>query len=85
MLRSLRSGEVIDAAWTRFSPPTWHYDVLRGLDCLRFAGVRPDARIAEAVALVAGRRGRDGRWPLDVRHPEHALRAERVLAWAVSG
>jgi hypothetical protein len=33
MFRSLRSGEVIDERWLRFSYPTfWHYDVLRGLD-----------------------------------------------------
>ena len=53
MLRSLASGEVIDRGWTRFSfPPVWHYDVLRGLDYLRSAGVKPDERVAEAVALV---------------------------------
>ena len=51
MLRSLTSGEVIDRRWTRFSfPTTWHYDVLRGLDYLRSAGVEPDERVAEAVA-----------------------------------
>jgi hypothetical protein len=33
MFRSLRTGEVIDERWLRFSFPTfWHYDVLRGLD-----------------------------------------------------
>jgi len=32
MFRSLRTGEVIDERWLRFSFPTfWHYDVLRGL------------------------------------------------------
>ena len=65
MLRSLTSGEVIDSRWTRFSFPTiWHYDVLRGLDYLRSAGVRPDERAAEAVELVEQRRHQNGRWPL---------------------
>src|SRR5262245_41822707 len=33
------------AAWTRFAFPTWwHYDVLRGLEYLRNAGVTPDER-----------------------------------------
>jgi len=33
MFRSLRTGEVIDKRWLRFSfPAFWHYDVLRGLD-----------------------------------------------------
>jgi hypothetical protein len=50
---------------SRFSfPITWHYDVLRGLDYLRSAGVAPDERIAEAVQLVEKRRHQNGRWPL---------------------
>jgi len=54
LLAEPRPGEVIerdrkgDAAWTRFAFPTWwHYDVLRGLDYLRRAGVaatRPASR-----------------------------------------
>jgi hypothetical protein len=71
LLRRLSSGDVIDPAWTRFAfPPLWHYDVLRGLDYLRAAGVRRDARIDEAVAIVRDRRQDDGRWLLDVRHPD---------------
>ncbi|MEI9975711.1 MAG: hypothetical protein WDO73_28815 [Ignavibacteriota bacterium] len=47
MLRSLRTGEVIQKRWLRFSFPTfWHYDVLRGLDYLREAGIKPDGRRA---------------------------------------
>ena len=71
MLRSLTSGEVIDRHWTRFSfPPIWHYDVLRGLDYLRSAGVKPDERVAEAVELVEERRHQNGRWPLGALHPD---------------
>src|SRR6266481_2823711 len=41
MFRSLRTGRVIDKRWLRFSFPTfWHYDVLRGLDYLRNAGIK---------------------------------------------
>ena len=69
MFRRLSSGEVIEPKWTRFSFPTmWHYDVLRGLDYLRSAGVEPDERVAEAVGLVAERRQPDGRWLLDEPH-----------------
>jgi len=69
LLRRLTTGEVIDAAWTRFAfPPLWHYDVLRALDYLRAARVEPDARTEEAVATVVARRQPDGRWLLDVRH-----------------
>jgi hypothetical protein len=50
MLRSLRTGEIIDKRWLRFSFPTfWHHDVLRGLDYLRNAGIKPDGRAREAI------------------------------------
>lgn len=64
LLRSLRSGQVIDSRWTEFSfPVVWYYDVLRGLDYLRSAGLTPDERMADAVAVVQQRRMADGRWP----------------------
>lgn len=85
-------------AFTRFAFPTWwHYDVLRGLEYLRRAGVAPDERMAEAIDLVASKRDSDGRWPLEVRYPGtmlvemdegegqpsrwNTLRALRVLDW----
>jgi hypothetical protein len=87
-----------DAAWARFAFPTWwHYDVLRGLEYLRRAGVAPDARVAEAIELVRSKRDDHGRWPLDTRYPGtmlvdtdegvdrpsrwNTLRALRVLDW----
>ena len=98
MFRSLRTGEVIDERWHRFSYPTfWHYDVLRGLDYLRNAGVAPDSRVREAIEIVTKRRHQNGRWPLNLLHAEripvemetavgsasrwNTLRALRVLRW----
>lgn len=98
MLRRLSTGEIADPVWTYFSFPTrWHYDVLRGLDYLRNAGVEPDERCVEAVDLVESKRDPDGRWPLENTHPGrvhfemeagdgkpsrwNTLRAMRVLAW----
>jgi hypothetical protein len=98
MFRSLRTGEVIDKRWLRFSYPAfWHYDVLRGLDYLRNAGIKPDSRLREAIETVIARRHQNGRWPLNFLHPEHiplemetavgsasrwnTLRALRVLHW----
>jgi hypothetical protein len=98
LLRRLSTGEIIDRAWTQLAFPTlWRFDVLRALDYLRTAGVRPDSRVEEAVAIVLGRRLDDGRWPLDVRHRDTlheemagpvgapnrwiTLRALRVLSW----
>jgi hypothetical protein len=56
--------------FTRFAFPTWrHYDVLRGLEYLRVAGVAPDNRMAEAIELVKSKRNGDGRWPPETRYP----------------
>ena len=90
-----REGET---AFTRFAFPTWwHYDVLRGLEYLRRAAVRPDERVAEAIDLVVSKCDADGRWPLETRYPGqmlvaldesegqpsrwNTLRALRVLDW----
>jgi hypothetical protein len=98
LFRSLRTGKVIDKRWLRFSFPTfWHYDVLRGLDYLRNAGIKPDSRLREAIEVVMQRRHQNGRWPLNRLHPEfvplkletgvgsasrwNTLRALRVLRW----
>lgn len=102
MFRRLSTGKVVDPAWTLFSfPPRWHYDVLRGLDYLRSAGVEPDERCAEAIDLVERKRGEDGRWLLENPHPGrvyfdvdegdgrpsrwNTLRAMRVLDWYEHG
>jgi hypothetical protein len=76
LFRRWSTGEVIErdrkggAEWDRFAFPTWwHYDVLRGLEYLRRAGVTPDERAREAIELVASKRGGDGRWLLDTRYP----------------
>src|SRR6266446_6242514 len=75
LFRRRSTGEVIErdrkggAAWTRFAFPTWwHYDVLRGLEYLRSAGVVPDERVAAAIDLGTSKRGGDGRWPLETQH-----------------
>jgi hypothetical protein len=98
MFRSLRTGKVIDKRWLRFSFPTfWHYDVLRGLDYLQNAGIKPDSRVGDAIKIVMERRHQNGRWPLNFLHAEHiplemethvggasrwnTLRALRVLRW----
>ena len=98
LLRRLSTGETIDPAWTQFAFPTlWHYDVLRTLDYLRAAVADPDERVDEAVEAVIGRRQKNGRWLLDLRHRNtlheelagavgepnrwNTLRARRVLDW----
>ncbi len=104
LFRRRSTGEVIErdryggASWTRFAFPTWwHYDVLRGLEYLRSAGVMPDERVAGAIELVVSKRDGDGRWLIETRYPGvmpveidggegqpsrwNTLRALRVLRW----
>ncbi len=76
MLRRLSNGELIDPAFTKFSFPTgWHYDALRGFEYLRAAGVRPDARAAEAIELVRSKRDAEGRLPLENPHKSEMVNA----------
>jgi hypothetical protein len=104
LLRRRSTGEAIErdrkggAVWSRFAFPTWwHYDVLRGLEYLRRAGVAPDERVAEAIDLVMSKRNREGKWLLETQYPGkmpvetdvgegrpsrwNTLRALRVLKW----
>jgi hypothetical protein len=102
LFRRLSTGAVISIFWERFSyPNTWHYDVLRGLDYLRSAGVEPEGRVSEAVELVKRARYKDGRWPLQNPHHDpvnfvmegplgapsrwNTLHALRVLDWYNAG
>ena len=69
-----KTGRVIDEAFTKFSfPPRWHYDVLRGLDHLRSVGMPDDERLNDAFELLLARRRKDGRWPLQNKHPGKAF------------
>ena len=102
LFRRKSTGEVINPSWLQFSYPTWYfYDVLRGLEYLRDARVRPDERVAEAIGIVEQNRDPEGRWPLQNVHQGEAyfamdagegqpsrwntLRALRVLDWFAKG
>jgi len=99
LLRRLTTGAFIEPSYRQFFfPPRWHYDVLRGLDYLRDAGVAPDDRMSEALDLLEERREPDGRWLMPFEYPGetyfdvddgvgkpsrwNTLRALRVLRWA---
>jgi hypothetical protein len=97
LFRSHRDGSVVDAKMLQLSfPPRWHYDVLRGLDHFRAAGAPRDERLGDAVGVVAKKRRRDGRWPMQQRYTGrtwfemekpgqpsrwNTLRALRVFEW----
>ena len=97
LLRSASTGRLLDEGWlVPHVPAYWCYDVLRGLDHLREAGLEPDERITEAVEALERARGADGTWAAST-HPGRPVieleppggpsalttaRALRVLAWA---
>jgi hypothetical protein len=96
LMRSKRTGNLIDAKFQRFSfPPRWKYDVLRALDHFCDAS-KCDARIEEAISLLLKKRSSEGTWKLQNRHAGathfemeqvgkpsrwNTLRAMRVLRW----
>jgi hypothetical protein len=96
LYRSHRSGEIIDRRMLMLSwPSRWRYDILRALDHFQAARCPYDARMDDALEVLAKKRRADGRWPLQAKHPGrvhfdmeqpggvsrwNTLRALRVLA-----
>ena len=99
LLHRLSDGEIPQKRWLEVGFPNgWYYDIARALDYFRDAREKPDARMAEALEILASKRSADGRWPLD--HAYHdkllvdlgetegqpsrwiTLRGLRVLRWA---
>ncbi len=93
----IENGQAMDPRWLKFSYPTrWFYDILAALDNFQASGAARDPRLEAAVALVKSRRGAEGTWKLQNRHPGktffemeevgkpsrwNTLRALRVLKW----
>jgi hypothetical protein len=70
LYKSDKTGAVIDQKMTMLSYPSrWHYDILRALDYFQLAGMSYDNRLDDAIDIVQKKRRRDGRWPLQARHP----------------
>jgi len=94
---SHRTGEPVKSAFLRLAPLIgWQYNALRGLELFARIDAPRDARLEKAVALVLGRRRKDGRWnacapPAGALHFElepagapsrwTTLRCLRVLRW----
>lgn len=68
--RSHRTGETIDKKMLMLSwPSRWRYDILRALDYFRAARCPYDARMDDAMDVLARKQRADGRWPLQAKHP----------------
>ena len=70
LFRSDHTGEVINKNFLLLSYPCrWYYDILRALDYFQAAGVAYDPRMEEALEILRQKRRRDGRWPVQGKHP----------------
>lgn len=74
LFRRLATGAPASPDFLTFSfPPRCYYDVLRGLDYVRDAGLAFDERMADAVAIVRAHQQPDGRWLLENSHAATTL------------
>ena len=70
LYKSHKTGEIINKKIVMLSYPSrWKYDILRALDYLQNAGVRYDPRMQDALDLLKKKRLKDGRWPVQAKHP----------------
>lgn len=97
LYKSDKTGKIIDQKFIRLSYPSrWRYDILRALDYFRYAEVKYDSRMQDALNLINSKRKKDQTWPLQANHPGavhfdmekpgtasrwNTLRALRVLQW----
>lgn len=90
LYRSEHTGEPMDPEFERLHhPPRWHFDVLRGLDAMRDAGVAYDPRMDDALEVLRRRRRDDGRWAASRAYPgvTHLppVRARQPHPWVTLG
>lgn len=65
-----RSGKVINKDFLKFSYPCrWRYDILRALDCFRYAGIDRDNRMTEALTYLSDKRNSNGTWNMPAAYP----------------
>lgn len=70
LFRSDRTGEIINPNFLKLVYPSrWYYDIHRAMDYFRYADVKYDTRMDEAVAVITGKRNKDGLWKLAANHP----------------
>jgi hypothetical protein len=75
MNRATTGGRIDDAFLVPASPPGSRYDIVRGLDFLRDAGIEADERLDAALDTLQSLRTAEGRWSQGAVHP--GLESER--------
>jgi hypothetical protein len=70
LYRSDHTNEIIDKKMLMLSYPSrWRYDVLRALDYFKLAGIEYEDRMQDAIMVLIRKRRKDGKWPLQAKHP----------------
>lgn len=70
LFKSDKTGATIDKRMLMLSHPSrWRYDILWALDYFRCAGVDYDHRMQDAFEVLLKKCSKDGRWPLQAKHP----------------
>lgn len=70
LFKSDKTGAIIDKRFLMLSYPSrWRYDILRALDYFQTAGIGYDPRMQDALDVLVNKRRKDGRWPVQARHP----------------
>ncbi len=68
--RSDRTNRIIDKRMLMLSYPSrWRYDILRALDYFQNSRTEYDSRMQDALAVLEKKRRKDGRWPVQAKHP----------------
>lgn len=70
LYKSDKTGNIIDKKMQMLSYPSrWKYDILRALDYIQLTGVQFDERMSDALKVLAKKQRKDGKWPLQAKHP----------------
>ncbi len=70
LFKSHKTGEIINNKMLMLSNPSrWRYDILRALDYFRYAGVKYDSRMSDALNILLNKQRADKKWPLQCKHP----------------
>lgn len=70
LYKSDKTGEIIDNKWKMLSfPSRWRYDILRAMVYFADSGCHYDSRMDDAIELLISKRRKDGRWPVQAKHP----------------
>lgn len=68
--KSHRTGETIDKKMLMLSYPSrWRYDILRALDYFQSDKIKYDDRMNSAIEVLLKKQRKDGKWPLQMKHP----------------